>query len=238
MKLFRNDPLRATRRSAPRAVLAVALVVFGAAAAGCATGPSLPDSSSSVLSYGPVRFGNTDYRFTGSGFPIDDRIVVTTSHSCRLDRPTLLSFPGFLRSEEHSGRVVLRLGDITLIDLDGPFGSPAFRLAERGPAIGDRVTILDGSSVGHAAVVATAVGPDSLMVANWFQPLRKGSSGSPVVNGEGDVVGMVFANVTVGNRTLVSIYTAEEIHDALAALALDDTRPVARAPLPRSAGAR
>lgn len=180
------------------------------------------------MSYGPIRFGDTDYRFTGSGFAIDDRMVVTTSHSCLLDRPTLLTFPGFLRSQEHAGRVIHRVGDITFIDLDGPMGAPSFRLAERGPEIGDKVTILDGSAVSHVSVSATAVAPDSLRVENWYEPLRKGSSGSPVVNGAGEVVGMVFANLTVGRRTLISIYTVEEIRAALSSLVpRESARPVA-----------
>lgn len=195
-----------------------ALLAWVVTVSGCVTAPPLPAASNSVMSYGPVRFGDTDYRFTGSGFAIDDRMVVTTSHSCLLERPTLLTFPGFLRSREHAGRVLHRSGDIAFIDLDGPMGEPSFRLAERGPAVGERVTILDASAVRHVAVPATAVSKDSLHVENWFEPLRRGSSGSPVVNGAGEVVGMVFANLTVGGRTLISIYTVEEIRSALATI--------------------
>lgn len=203
-------------------------LLFATLLPGCAVSPPLPPESRSVMSYGPVRFGDTDYRFTGSGFAIDERMVVTTSHSCLLERPTLHTFPGFLQSKEHAGRVVHRVGDITFIDLDGPMAAPSFRLAERGPAVGDRVTILDGSAVSHVAVAATAVSPDSLHVDNWYEPLRKGSSGSPVVNGAGEVVGMVFANLTVGRRTLISIYTVEEIREALGTLApAAPERPVA-----------
>jgi hypothetical protein len=212
----------------PRAGLAVAsLLAFAALIPGGRAVPSTPPSSQSGLSYGPVLQGDTDYRFTGSGFAIDDRMVVTTSHSCLVENPTLLAFPGFLKFRAHAGRVLGRVGDITFIDLDGTMGEPSFRLAERGPSVGDRVTILDGSGARNAAVKATAVSIDSLHVENWYEPLRKGSSGSPVLNGAGEVVGMVFAKMTIGNRTLISIYTVEEIRSALAALSAVGSRSVA-----------
>jgi len=191
----------------------------------------------SVVSYGPIRFGDTDYRYTGSGFAIGDRRIVTTSHSCLDDNPTLLTFPAFLSTRSHPGRVVSRVGDITVIDLDAPFGSPSLRLADQGPSLGERVTILDGSGASHAAVAATVVGADSIRVDRWYEPLRKGSSGSPVVNAAGEVVGMVFANLTIGNRTLISIHTVEEIRRALATLGAD-APSVSTAGTPRATAAR
>jgi serine protease Do len=148
---------------------------------------------------GPAVVGIGDRWGRGSGVVIGDGRVLTNAHNVRGDRVTV-SFP--------DGRVAE--GDVTGADVDGDLavvtvetaGAPAPTWAEgEGPGIGTPVFALAnpggrGLRVTFGMVSGTERsfrGPRGRRIAGSLEhtaPLARGSSGGPVVDAEGRLVGL------------------------------------------------
>lgn len=184
----------------------LAAVALSAHLAGCAS-----TAPGSVVNYDPVQKDLLSVRYTGSGFVWEERFVLTSSHSCHKDLVRVVLPQGIFRTKNVRGRVVDRQNDIAIIDLGEGQDLPSLPLATRDPYPGQTLTILDGSRSSRPALQAVAISPDTLRLFEGERNIRHGSSGSPVVDEKGAVVGMVFASLRLGGKELISIHPVSEI---------------------------
>ena len=209
-----------------RRLAALALV---AALAGCGVVPDapapvptvldVPVASPTGLSTSPdgfdaqhrialrLRAVNCDGLATGSGFAVDEHTLVTARHVVDSSRSVQVS--------TYDGHEVLTRGaliatdaDLAIVRTQDPLPTSA-KLAEHDPMVGDRITVV-GYPLGGALTVATGHVTDRLddpldenavavLVAD--ASVEPGSSGSPVLDDEGHVAGVVYAKGTTDTAT-------------------------------------
>lgn len=138
---------------------------------------------------------------SGSGFNITaDGLIVTNKHVVGDSNSCSVSFAD---GSQYLGEVIWQMEDydIALIDIPGD-GLPFVRLAEEDAQAGDPLVFI-GNPMGFDWTISEATclgviprGPDDLPVMYLQGPVRPGSSGSPVYNDAGEVVGVVFASLT------------------------------------------
>jgi serine protease Do len=143
-----------------------------------------------------VRIGRHGGR--GAGFVVDTGVVVTNAHNLR-DRTTEVTF-GDGRAVQGRALGVDIDGDLAVLEVDTGEAQPV-AWAESLPALGEPVfapvRVTDGTirvTVGTVSGVGRAFrGPRGRRIADGIEhtaPLARGSSGSPVVDEQGRLVGI------------------------------------------------
>lgn len=134
----------------------------------------------------------------GGGVVVADGYVLTNAHNLRGAEITVTFAGGRQATGSVSG--VDRDGDLAVVAVDTE-GAPAPAWAESGPAAGAVVYAVARASGGSARVTVGFVsavdqafrGPQGRLVQEAFEhtaPLGRGSSGTPVVDGQGRLLGL------------------------------------------------
>ncbi len=189
------------------------------------------------------RFGNDVG--VGSGFFItSDGVVVTNHHviagaaavEAQLDNRDSLPVLGILALDESN--------DLAVLQVDGA-GQRALPLASRSLdlEVGERVLVLGGprglaSSLSEGIVSAVRLPGDPVLdelpqssLLQITASASPGSSGSPVINLQGEAIGVVVSQVTAGQNLNFAI-PIEAVHDLLDSIDPQQTaQPFGRSPL-------
>jgi S1-C subfamily serine protease len=154
-----------------------------------------------------LRAVNCDGLATGSGFAVDEHTLVTARHVVDDTRSVQVS--------TYDGHEVLTSSSLVAVDADlaivrttDPLPTSA-ELAEDDPQVGDRITVV-GYPLGGALTVTkghvTGTRSDPLdenavavLIADAH--VEPGSSGSPVLDADGRVAGVVYAKGTSDTTT-------------------------------------
>jgi Trypsin-like peptidase domain len=200
--------------------LGLALAVCGF---GCVASPPDPDPLTAVpvdevrdrpgerpLRHATVRVRNLGCGFiaTGSGVVVGDGLIATNRHVVDgASRLEINTWDG--RTLEVDVASAASESDLALVRVTGPL-PPAVAFAAHDPEAGDTVTIA-GYPGGRALALVSgpvrSVGPlpgDKIgEVARVDAPVRPGSSGGPVGDEAGELVGVVYAATTTGYDALV-----------------------------------
>ena len=156
---------------------------------------------------------------TGSGFAIDDHTVITNKH--------VVEDTSLLQVSTYDGRdlpadeaATAGLADLAIVRTTDAL--PTFpELAESDPEVGDAVTVV-GYPLGRALtvtpghVVARKTDPlnetlGEILVTD--APVEPGSSGSAVLDADGQVVGVVYAKDMNGHSFVVPVSTLRSMLD-------------------------
>jgi hypothetical protein len=186
------------------------LVVLLALLTGCATTAAWP-----VVNYDPLADRSSPVAFAGTGFLWKGRYVLTSAHACSGDTLDVIVENGLLSTKRVQGTVLAREGDIAVVDLGCVVPGASFHLSWDDAYPGQEVTIIDGSRSSRPEIPTIALSGDTLRVAADGGSIRRGSSGSPVVDSSGSVVGIVFASLHLGGQHLVSIHPVSAIRELL-----------------------
>jgi S1-C subfamily serine protease len=136
---------------------------------------------------------------SGSGFAIKDRVLVTNRHVVQgASVLQVETYDGRSRDVQTAGAVAF--ADLAVVFLQGDLPA-TLPLADRNPAVGDRITVVgyplggqlttsEGHVLGYGADPIGA--SDEPMIRN-DAPIAPGSSGSPLVDAAGKVVGVAYA---------------------------------------------
>lgn len=137
----------------------------------------------------------------GSGFNISpDGLIITNEHVIRGSKNLDVSFQD---GSFYSGSVVTSYPDVDLavVKIDGR-NLPWLELKmDAKPAAGDEVTII-GNPLGFTDVVMTGFITGDIKLRGWDVPvmmvkgpIKPGSSGSPVLNSNGQVIAVIFGTI-------------------------------------------
>lgn len=232
----RTSPAPSWRRSAAAVVLPV---VGAAVVAGCAVIPAMPGPTptgfvpSEVPQPTPTETGNLSpdgfdaaqrmaVRIrnvgcgsvsTGSGFAVDDQVLITNRH--------VVAESAELQLSTYDGRDIAattastaELADLAIVRTTDDL--PAVpELAESDPAPGDTVTVVGYPQGGRLTVTSGRVigGTTDPLNENLGEVLvtdaevEPGSSGSAVLDAEGRVVGVVYAKNSLNQSFIVPVST-------------------------------
>ncbi|MGO2051155.1 hypothetical protein CIK76_03140 [Glutamicibacter sp. BW80] len=165
---------------------------------------------------------------TGSGFVIDDQLVMTNAHVVAGLSAATVEVEG---DQLHRGKVVYfdPEADIAVLRVDGMEAQP-LELADENLGRGEQAAFIGypaggplqvrGAVVASRATVSIAniygENPASLSVYQLTAKVAQGNSGGPMVNDSGEAVGMIFAK-SRGNDEVGFALSLEEIERALAA---------------------
>jgi S1-C subfamily serine protease len=160
---------------------------------------------------------------TGSGFALDDHTLVTNRHVVD-DSSTLQLSTYDGRDLTAAAASTAGLADLAIVRTEDALPATP-ELAETDPVVGDAVTVV-GYPLGRALTVTTGqvVGSQTdplnenlgeVLVTD--APVEHGSSGSAVLDGEGRVVGVVYAKDSNGHSFVVPVSTLRSMLDDEAA---------------------
>ena len=147
---------------------------------------------------GGLQFGPS----TGSGFALGPRTVITNAHVLGFgSQAELVSWDG--RESRSITMEVARFNDIARVTTDDVVPAEPLELASANPSAGDTVTVVGFPEGGRitvekdARVVELTDGEPYLELGEVLRldsdTVRPGSSGGPVLDADGEVVGVVFA---------------------------------------------
>ncbi|WP_084040502.1 serine protease [Demequina sp. NBRC 110053] len=151
---------------------------------------------------------------TGSGFALDAFTLVTNRHVIEDSKNIQVS--------THDGRVIdataassTTVADIAIITTTEPLGGAFAARATQDPEEGDVITVVGYPGGGRLTTVSGVVlgaVPDPVedggavdTVLATTAVVEPGSSGSPVLSDDGEVVGVVYANNAVGQSFIVPV---------------------------------
>lgn len=141
----------------------------------------------------------------GTGFNIDaSGLIVTNYHVIHDAKKVLVKFP--------QGKIYVSTQywvfpevDLAFIKIKGD-NLPQLELAENTIINPDNEVIIIGNPLGFPFVASTGTITGQILLDQWKEPvltiesyIYKGSSGSPVINSQGDVVGIIFAVLELEN---------------------------------------
>lgn len=156
---------------------------------------------------------------TGSGFALDDHTLVTNRHVVK-DASTLQISTYDGRDLAASAASTANLADLAIVHTQDALPA-APELATADPAIGDAVTVV-GYPLGKALTVTTGhvissetdpLNENLGAVLVTDAPVEHGSSGSAVLDGDGRVVGVVYAKDANGHSFVVPVSTLRSMLD-------------------------
>lgn len=211
------------------ASVAVALTVAGCAQLPQAPGPLptdfrpspsvSPGESASALSPDgfdaaqrmTVRVRNVgcDFLATGTGFALDAHTLVTNKHV--IDNSRLLEISTYDgRLTEATAVSTTTVADIAIVTVEDSLGAGFPVLAQEDPQEGDLITVVGYPSGGRLTTVSGVVlgsttdplGAAVGRVLATTAQVEPGSSGSPVLNESGQVVGVIYAK-NVSNQSFI-----------------------------------
>lgn len=154
---------------------------------------------------------------SGSGFAVAERVLITNRHV--VQGATLLqveTFDGRSREVETAGAVTFADLAVVFIESDLPTALP---LASRNPRVGDPVTVVGyplGGQLTTSQGHVLGYGSDPIrrsgepMLLN-DAPIAPGSSGSPLVDEEGQVVGVAYAGAQGGPYWAVPVELLDSV---------------------------
>ncbi|MBO3084293.1 S1C family serine protease [Cellulomonas fengjieae] len=160
---------------------------------------------------------------TGSGFALDDHTLVTNRHVVE-DSATLELSTYDGRDLAAAAASSANLADLAIVRTDDALPA-APELAPADPAVGDPVTVV-GYPLGRALTVTTGqvlgsqtdpLNENLGEVLVTDAPVEHGSSGSAMLDGEGRVVGVVYAKDSEGHSFVVPVSTLRAMLDDEAA---------------------
>lgn len=163
---------------------------------------------------------------TGSGFAVDERTVVTNRHVVAgTDQIQITTYDGQEFAAEYVG--ITELADLALLQTSAPVVSVP-GLAEQDPEPGESITVVGYPQGGRLTTsTGTVIGyePDPLgadvgLVGRTDALVDHGSSGSAVLNDDGEVVGVIYAMDSWNNGYMVPVSTLQEL------LETDDFAPL------------
>lgn len=195
----------------------------------------VPSPSPTASDYGPllspdgfdaaqrmtVRVRNVGCGFlaTGTGFMIDEHTLVTNRH--------VIEDSSELEVSTYDGHAVVATAatsttaaDIAIIRVNETLPVAA-RLAENDPQTGDAITVIGYPGGGRltttSGIVLGSV-QDPLngsvgTVLGTTAEVEPGSSGSPVLNSDGDVVGVIYAKNDVDQSFMIPVSTLRQLLD-------------------------
>ncbi|MFT4215550.1 MAG: MarP family serine protease [Microbacterium sp.] len=196
--------------------------------------PEVQQASESV-----VRISGTAYAcgvtMTGSGFVVADDLVVTNAHVVAGVSTPLVEMAGVTDGEVREGRIVYLdpVDDLAIISIEGSDAEPLeiadpVDAGERavvlgyplgGPLTSSTATVLSVGSVPVADIYETSL--SSREIYALAADVQPGNSGGPLVDGDGRVVGVVFARGADG-EDLGYAMTTDELTPVLAEVSPDD----------------
>lgn len=161
-----------------------------------------------------VRNVGCDFLATGTGFALDANTLVTNRHVIENSR--------FLEVSTYDGRVIdatavssTTVADIAIVSVEDSLGGGFPIRAQEDPEEGDVITVVGYPSGGRLTTVSGVVlGPTSdplegsvgRVFATSAQ-VEAGSSGSPVLNESGEVVGVIYAKNDSNQSFIVPVST-------------------------------
>ena len=185
-----------------------------------------------------ITYDNADVQVAqGSGFFIDSRHVITNWHV--IDEAVRVDVKAADGSTYHVKRIAAgdEASDLANLELEtANTGVVPLRIADAMPEPGERVVVV-GSPLGLEATISDGVVsevrelPQLGRVLQISAPVSRGSSGSPVVNLKGEVVGVAQA-IRAGGQNLNFAIPAQQV----LALKPGGSRPLASAPAGTGAG--
>ncbi|WP_228374497.1 S1 family peptidase [Demequina rhizosphaerae] len=163
-----------------------------------------------------VRVRNVGCGFiaTGTGFALDDHTLVTNRHVVAdAKRITLTTYDG--RSIAATAASTTTVADVAIITTEESLGSSYAERAEEDPAEGDVITVVgypNGGRLTTSAGVVLGATTDPLggavgTVLATSAKVEQGSSGSPVLDEGGRVVGVIYAKNFSNQSFIVPIST-------------------------------
>lgn len=155
---------------------------------------------------------------TGTGFAIDAYTLVTNRH--------VISDSNMVQVTTYDGRVITvravsatTVADIAIITTEQSLGSAFAVRANEDPVEGDIITVV-GYPLGGKLTTATGVVLDQVSdplkaavgkILATSAAVESGSSGSPALNEDGEVVGVVYAKNEVNQSFIVPVSTLNSL---------------------------
>lgn len=154
---------------------------------------------------------------TGSGFAIDERTIVTNRHVvAEADRLQVTTSDG--REIDAVSASITDVADLALLRTQEPVTSVP-GLAAEDAAVGEEVTVVGYPMGGRLTTSSGTVlgyeqdplGSDLGLVGRTNAEVDQGSSGSAVLNSDGEVVGVVYAMDMWRNSYVVPVTTLQDL---------------------------
>ncbi len=189
---------RCTMRRTIRTI--VILIATAAFASGQDTGRQIyaSHSSSVLLLYAQ---SNGEFIAQGTGFLIAGPKIVTNAHVA--DSGKIFIDLGAVRIPTHVEKTD-NLNDLAILTVDAEITAPPLPLADSTPAPGDKVFVI-GNPKGlektiSEGVVSAIRNTDGKQLLQITAPISHGSSGSPVFNDRGQVIGVAVGVIPGGEN--------------------------------------
>lgn len=140
---------------------------------------------------------------TGSGFALADGRIVTNAHVIRgATNVEVFDFRGTLVGAAQHAEALSNSVDIAI--LPGIRGLPGLDLAPDEPAVGSRIAAVGApsglSNTVSDGIVSSIREIEGLRLIQITAPISPGSSGGPVVDGQGRVIGVSVASLRGGQN--------------------------------------
>jgi S1-C subfamily serine protease len=133
--------------------------------------------------------------FIGTGWFMDSKTIVTNSHVIKGSFNVLRAY----RITDGKEFVLDHINydnpkdDVAVLTINDAYSSESYlRLAEAPPLEGENVTVIGNPKEHYGTVTTGIVSAIRDTIMQISAPISHGSSGSPVLNNDGDVVGMVW----------------------------------------------
>ena len=161
---------------------------------------------------------------TGTGFAIDNNTLVTNRHVVENSRDIeVTTYDG--RTIDVTASAVTTLADLAIVTTEESIGVVS-SLAQDDPVEGDAITVVGypkGGQLTTTSGVVIGETTDPLggavgKVLGTTAPVEPGSSGSPVLNEAGAVVGVIYAKNDAGQSFMVPVSTLRTLLDQQALL--------------------